>query len=290
MKKCLSSILVLLLLAGPVCAAADIIYIPMNSFYQQHKSECVASDSIYEAVRETPYYIQPDDEEEPGSGENKFGLTFRGGETVRITHIWNGKWGLLDWDDMWINLDDFRRLFDENDFFRAHGGEYLNASGSLILDEDVPYIEWTKLPEEISEYTAGQRVSGEYSVVLWPFPGSDSYRTRLGSYEYAVGFDTVYRDEAGNLWIRIEGRIYGRTKGWLYLNNFSDTEPPFVTAHYADEAKDDSVPLPAGLIGPQDPGGTQPPLLPLAAAILLSTAAAALLLFMKPKKKPAEAV
>ena len=290
MKKCLSSMLVLLFLAGPVCAAADIIYIPMNSFYQQHKSECVASDSIYEAVRETPYYEQPDIMEELSYGENKYSRAIRTGHTVSITHIWNGKWGLLNWDDMWIDLDDFRRLYDENDFYRAHGGEYLNASGALILDEDVPYIEWTRLPEEISGYTAGQRVNGDYDVVLWAFPGSDRISGRLGSYKYPVGFNTVYRDEAGNLWIYIEGRIYMRTKGWLYLNNFSGTEPPFVTAHYADEAKDDSVPLPAGLTGPQGPGGTQPPLLPLAAAVLISAAAAALLLFMKPKKKPAEAV
>lgn len=216
MKKLASICLAaLLLFALTLPAAADVIWEPLDSFYEAHRDECTYVEYRYEAQRETHYYLEPDvpSEQEP----------LPAGTVILVNYLWkDGAWGsTTDWElysggvagngDFWVDLADFRRLYGQSDFANDHRKEFVEEPGSVPV---------------------------EGTVYLWSFPGSGE-NLSLGEEGWGqdeeIGYDQVYTDEGGLQWGRV-GYYFGIRDYWLCLSDLSNPDLPVTAPRYADEA------------------------------------------------------
>lgn len=280
MKKFMLIWLMTVVLALCAGALADVIWIPMDSFYEMHASECVKSGRRYEARSDMNIYDQPD---------GKVTGSIKAGEAVYLYCTWQDSWGALDWKNGWVRLSDLRRYYDEDDFYAEHFSQIFTVEGALLLGEDKVQIKWNYMPDEIKDAAGAQVSEASYPANLWAYPGSNMIRRSFGSggVSSSITFNSAYVDESGALWLRFSGYLYGRYEGWMYASDLSSETPPFVGRIYADtdeaereDGKGEKVP--AGVTGANGnggPGGSL--LLPAVAVAGVMLITAALLIVMR---------
>ena len=278
-------LLALILAAALIFASADVIWEPMDDFFSAHERECMSTDDLYEAAKDTYLYEQPD---------GKAIETISAGKTAKLSYTWQNEWGALDWRDGWIRLSDFRRLYDADDFAAEHQHLFVKAYGSVSFREDSPVIAWEEISDEAREQLGALPEQGAYDVNLWSYPGSGSISSILYSANISswggleVGFSSVYQDDDGRLWIYISTYFYGHREGWVCLSDMSNAELPYTGRRYADESAAPALPDQTGGSTNASSDGLPPLALPIAAVALVSLATAALLVLLKKKDRAAD--
>lgn len=249
MKKLICLALCALLAAAlAVPAAADLIWEPDDDFYYSHIEECTRVDASYEAQTDARVV------ESPTKASVKD--TVAAGEEIYVYYEWNG-WGYFErwqdggWTEGWVDLGDFMRLYNEDDFFADHADEIADAAGEIA------------------------RAPGQ-SIYLWTFPGSgetaDVIDDGFDWADYDPAYGVVYTDENGRTWGSV-GYYYGMS-GWVCLDDPGADELPATAPRYAEKQ-----PAHAAAAAPSIPTLA----IALAAAVVLVTAVVLILLLRRKK-------
>lgn len=245
MKRFLTLMLALVLvLAMAATAYADILWIPDNSFLEQHMGECPRLDRSYRTLTEVTVYESPEDSTEM--------WTIPEGEPWRVYYTYedaNGNlWGCLEkWEfgeTGWVPMAYMELVYDYISFEEEFGDEF------ITLDE------FGQLPEEFQDDV----------VMFWSYPGSETADAfDMGSWasDYYPEYDTIYEDTLGRRWGYV-GYYMGNRNFWICLDDPTadyntlypagttpeaavtepgETEPSFP----AEEIKPASQPFPIGL-------------------------------------------
>lgn len=279
MKKLAFMLILFVIVAIISSSFADIVYIPRNPFYKTHQHELIPSDREYEAATDTNLYTEPNGEK---------GEKISSGETVTVKYIWRNRWGLLYWTDQWVDLRDFRMLYNIDDFSSDHSAEFIKASGKLVLSDSesksVLRIVWETVPEEYEEQFGQLSVEGTTFIYFWSFPESGRVVRGFSLEAFDMfcrgekSFGPVFIDSQKRVWARVYNDGYQQVDGWICLSNLSE-ELPAEETKYADKGMINSVANDRGN------GGTGlNNFLPPAIAVILTTILTAVLLIIMNRK------
>lgn len=177
-----------------VCVNADVIWEPMDSFYEEHASECTYVNRQY--VANGPdgvviLYESPESAKEVTRWEN--------GRQVYISFIYEDErgilWGISESDQTgWMPMDYMRVVYDHISFEEDYGDQIVNEEG--VLDE---------------------RYRNE-TVCFWDYPGAETYSSvNLQDCEHLPEYGSVYTDETGHRWGYI-GYYYGFRSVWVCID------------------------------------------------------------------------
>lgn len=179
---------------GTLSVKADMIWTPMDSFYNEHSSECVHVNRQFTANGpdgKVILYVSPEVPEPVEVWEN--------GHTAVISFTYEDKegivWGIYDdYEGMtgWMPMDYMDVVYDSIAFREEHAAELVEQSGEL---EDVP--------------------NGE-EFRFWKYPGSQEYSS-LTMDDYVPSYYCVYVDERGHSWGCV-GYYYGIRDVWVCLD------------------------------------------------------------------------
>lgn len=247
MKKLASlSLAALLLFALAAQVSADVIWEPMDDFYQAHREECTRVEYRYEAQKDTPAYITP---EEPGAKD----AVIPAGTVMFINYLWqDGAWGATSaWEipnvpdgDCWVQLADFRRLYWKSDFLEDHRAEIRDQTGE---------------------------VSAAEKSRLWTYPGSGTSYEIGGSDGFSdeIGYYQVYTDEEGREWGRVS-YYYGHRDEWICISDPQNPDLPATAPKYAAEDAPAGDPQPSLGLNAAPPASETDPLAATEAATRLA--------------------
>lgn len=251
--------LMLVALALPV--AADVIYEPRDSFYEQHREECTAQFARrYTANSEQGYvylYRNPESSITVGALSN--------GEQISLSWAYTAPdgevWGILTDDSGWVKMSELSLVYDSIAFLEEHKVDCL------------PYTE--------GSYTIEANESNR--VLTWAYPGGELKAFSFTDPEFIGSVQMTYTDESGNVWGHI-GYFRGTRDVWICLSAPYDTE---VGGH---AVKDHEVTLKAEPTPSDDlpvSDGNTTVLITvgvLVAAVVLATAAIIAVMFRKKKQ------
>ncbi|MDR1693056.1 MAG: hypothetical protein LBR72_06820, partial [Oscillospiraceae bacterium] len=185
MKK--TVLILLVLLALPLPAHADVIVEPENAFYQRHRGEM--------EYEQRGYYVNGEDGwlpvvEEPGS--DKVLWTVQNGEVLRIMFLYADSWdfwGVAErrtndrWESGWVPMDRMVLKYDAQSFEEDHS--FTSFNGTF------------------------ERVSEAQTVTLWTYPGSG---------EVAAEWDTEsVMGWLGNMTENIQAYDDPDGREWVYI-------------------------------------------------------------------------
>lgn len=186
---------------GTLSVKADLIWEPIDSFYNEHSSECVYVNRQFTANGpdgKVILYVSPEVPEPVAVWEN--------GYTAVVSFTYEDKDGILwgiydDYEGMtgWMPMDYMEVVYDSISFREEHAAELVEQSGEL---EGV--------------------ASGE-EFYFWKYPGSERC-SAVTMEDYAPEYYSVYTDERGHSWGCV-GYYFGTRDVWVCLD-----EP---TADYA---------------------------------------------------------
>ena len=192
---CLLLVLVFVLALAPT-AFADVIIEPQDSFFWDHRGECVRV--------ERPYYADgPENVAEVYRSPESAAVVERvkNGEVLTISYCYedeNGiSWGLCEnFEDEywvgWIPMDYLLLKYDETAFQEEFADRIVEESGTLTESGAV--------------------------VRFWTYPGSDYARDFAVEGDYAPGYFETFTDDAGRKWGHI-GYHMGLRDVWVCLSN-----------------------------------------------------------------------
>ena len=280
MKKLMALLLAAMLSAAlSFPALADVIWEPYGDFWSEHSNECEYLDGArFEAQTDTPLVASPDD---PAVLD-----TIPAGDVVYVGYSWQGGelWGAVEgfrregsdtWQEGWVRLADFRKLYGPAEFAADHQNEFFEADGGVTVTNRTP-------------------------VVLWTFPGSGETAGTVGGPDFwmeeeTASFDRVWTDEDGHDWAQLS-YFYGLRGCWVYLPDPETDSLPRTAPRYADgspaapgtpEAPEQPAPAETPTPEPMPERPVQPivPILVPAVLVIAAAAAAAVLIVVLTKKK-----
>ena len=196
------------LLAAP--AAADVAYMPRDSFLEKHWEDCRYENRWYYANGAEGYVLA---HKTPGSAE---ATPLPNGGKYYVSNVYKGEWGVLEydrdtlenklWNDSvcgWVRMSDMAADYDCGAFMADHRRELTDGGAEL-------------------EFTAGQ------NVACYKYPGSGEVTATLEGADDSstLSFSTLFTDPAGRSWGYC-GYYYGYRDLWVCLDDpFNDTLPP----------------------------------------------------------------
>lgn len=268
MKNCIQLLCIFLMLVSiPLQARADVIYEPWDSFYEEHREECVYHARSYTANGpngNVTAYESPESDWKEKVLEN--------GTTLWISYTYvDGRgieWGCFEsWEDDiigWVPMNYLELIYDGISFEEEYGSSFENVSGALD----------------------GAELTGQ-TVYFWKYPGSsDCYEIKLES-EYRPEYHTLYTDADGTVWGRCDYYM-GIRDCWIDLND-PTLDHTKAVAPLPDETEGPAIPdtmpensEPVEEIVPQSNSGIKLIVIAAVAAIVVITA---VLLYLLKKKK-----
>jgi hypothetical protein len=268
MKKFFGILLAFVLLCGflAVPARADVIFEPMDDFYEAHREDCVYHCRSYTANGpngSVKVYKSPVIDQVQAELDN--------GQTVYISWVYTGSdgiaWGYWEeWElqkSGWIPMDYLVLIYDQISFSEEFAHRLVEEQGTL------------------SEQYAGE------TVYFYEYPGSDNGWTMEISPDWLPDYYTTYVDDNGNTWGRV-GYFYGHRDIWIALDNpYADytelypdaTEP--VTEASSETAEPTETTAPVEEIRPESPVN----MVVLVAAVAAVVAVTIVLLVVLKRKK-----
>jgi len=259
MKKMILFILAALFaLALSAPALADGIWEPdYDEFFFRHRDECVYTDAHYEAQSDSAVYETPE--------RDSVVTTIPAGTVVYIGYTWTSDttWGYCEYsgESGWVELGDFRKLYDASDFRAEHAEELTEAGGTVSLAENA-------------------------AVVLWAFPGSGEIVERIDSAEWDWADDPAYyetyTDEEGRAWGHVN--YFYALSGWICLDEPGAEDLPAAAPRYADGEDDAFDPVAAFGVN-IDKDREVKPLGPVMSVLLVVIAAATVIICIPAMKK-----
>ena len=196
------------LLAAP--AAADVAYMPRDSFLEKHWDECRYENRWYYANGAEGYVLA---HKTPDSAE---ATPLPNGGKYYVSNVYKGEWGVLEydgdtlenklWNDSvcgWVRMSDMVADYDCDAFMADHRRELTDGGAEL-------------------EFTAGQ------NVACYKYPGSGEVTATLEGAHVrgTLSFSTLFTDPAGRQWGYC-GYYYGYRDLWVCLDDpFSEALPP----------------------------------------------------------------
>jgi len=185
--------------------------VPKSSFYERHKSDCVAVDRYFYPNGPDGYVSA---KKEPGStveiervkNERKIAVLYvynYKGEIWGLANLSGGYSGYGEYDDAdgWIPMDQLLVVYDYISFAEEHQDEFYPYRGSFDF-----------------------KAAG--SVLGWAWPGTDRAPRSVSLAEiriYGGGrFVHAYTNEQGREW----GFIKGSLNIWVCISDYSPTAPP----------------------------------------------------------------
>lgn len=178
--KWMGTLLLAALLVWPLPVRADVIYEPMDSFYEMHRNDCVYVGRSYTANGPNgtvTVYESPESDEVEAVLQN--------GETVYISYTYSAdgvNWGCCDeWNAQitgWVPMDYLELIYDGISFSEEYGDQFVDVNGTL-----------------------GGAYQGK-TIYLWQYPGSKEYGTFdwSGGGDYSLNYSEEYTDAEGNRW------------------------------------------------------------------------------------------
>lgn len=199
--KQLIALLVALVLVVSVCPAvrADVLYLPMDEFWEAHQEECTRLERSYRALTSVTVYESPESDKEV--------TLLEPGEQVFVSFTYEDARGYLwgyyeDFEnriDGWLPLAYMELVYDYISFNEEFGEEF------LTLDKV------RQLPEEYRKDV----------VMFWEYPGSESaFAFDMGQWagDYFPEYDTIYKDPQGRRWGYV-GYYMGNRHFWICLDH-----------------------------------------------------------------------
>lgn len=268
MKKPMTVLLILAMLCGmvlPLTARADVIYEPMDSFYEEHYAQCTYVSRSYTAAGPNgtvTLYESPE--------SAKAEATVKNGETLFVSVTYKDAdgtiWGCCEnWEKElcgWAPMAYLEVIYDGISFREEYGDQFVSESGSL----DGSYVGKT--------------------IYFWKYPGSDAYvDIELMGEEYRPEYRTVYTDADGRTWG--ECVYYMGIKG--YWINLEDPTADFETLfpEWTEPVTEETEPVsePAQEIVPRESQETRVAKTAAVIAVAAVVAITAVLLYLMKKKK-----
>lgn len=173
---------------------ADVIWEPMDAFYEEHSSECDYVNRTYTTDGPDGVVILY---ESPESA--KVVMTWENGRKVSISFTYEDErgilWGVCEAEQTgWVPMEYMKVVYDSISFKEDYGDQIVSQDGGL----DEQYRNET--------------------VYFWKYPGADNYNSMsLQDWEYLPEYSGVYTDEAGHSWGYI-GYYYGLRSVWVCLD------------------------------------------------------------------------
>ena len=254
-------LLVLLLL--PVTAQADVIYMPFDSFYDQHMADCTYVSRNYKAKGpngDVTLYVSPEDAQVEAVYPNGTALyvsyTYQAGDGVL--------WGCCDnWDDGstgWAPMEYLELIYDEKSFSEEYGHLFVPVQVALDAEE----------------------LTGK-TVYFWNYPGSPDYIEVEMSADYRPEFQQSYTDEKGMEWIRC-GYCMAIKGKWVNLNNPTADYDSLYPQQMEETVPAETAPAPTELVEEIKPAGNGEKLTVILAVTAVAAITAVMLVVLKKKK------
>lgn len=178
----------------PCRARADVIWEPMDSFYQNHSSECEHMGRFFTADGPDGKVMLYKSPEMPEVLE-----TWDNGYQVYIHFTYEDKdgitWGVYDDYEGtvgWVPMDYMSLVYDSIAFREEHAAELVAQEGEL----DEAYL--------------GKEIQ------FWKYPGSEVHYTEQTG-DYMPSYQTVYQDGNGHSWGCV-GYYFGSRDFWVCID------------------------------------------------------------------------
>lgn len=177
-----------------LCARADMIWEPQDSFYEKHASECNYVNRLFEANGpdgKVILYQSPEMPIEKGSWENGY----RAYISFVYTDSEGVEWGIYDNDAKlsgWVPMAYMEVVYDSISFKEEHSAEIVEQQGEL-----------------------DSKYHGE-EIYLWKYPGSEEGQAFQVT-DYPPSYQSVYVDAEGRSWGCI-GYYFGIRDKWICLD------------------------------------------------------------------------
>lgn len=220
MKRLITLVLALILVLGLSATAwADVLWIPDNTFLNQHMEECPRTDRNYRALTGVTVYRSPEDD--------KVMWTIPEGESWHVYYTYEDAdgnlWGCVENPENgnagWIALAYTELVYDYISFAEEFGHLFVIPDERVVLDETY----------------AGQ------VVLFWSYPGSETGYPRQVEADYMPGFDQLYTDALGRVWGYV-GYHMGFRNVWVCI---TDATADYDTLYPADSTPEVSVTVPS---------------------------------------------
>lgn len=214
----------LLFMSMAKTSKADEIMEPQgNSFYVQHRDECLHDDETYYVNAKEGYIKIYDDP----TGKNVIATEKNEGK-IHIYFTYEDKkgksWGIAD-----IKIDGENKVVTDIDA----DGTYI--SGWVAIEELTPiYSEatfYSKYKDQFKEYNGEFKIDQiKKEVYLWEYPGSQEYEDILSSRflkenegEIASYMKEVFLDEEGLTWVKVNS--FYKMTGWICTDDPENASP-----------------------------------------------------------------
>lgn len=204
-----------MIFALALTAHADVIYMPVDTFFDSHMGDCEYVNRSYIANGpggKVTFYTSPENSTLEGTVPN--------GEYVYVSYIYTApdglRWGCAElWDDWkttldgWVPMDYLVKIYNSTDFW--------NEFGDRITDE------------------GGMLSPSAEPVYFWSYPGSESMEADMAlEEEYLPEYWGTFVDDAGRKWGYI-GYYMGIRDCWVCLDALT-ADYDTLYAHHAPQA------------------------------------------------------
>lgn len=194
-KRCFLLAVMVCCILWTLTVKADVLIEPIDSFYEEHSSECTYVGRSFIANGpdgKVIVYKSPQLPEVVDTWEN--------GREVYIQFSYEDKDGVLwgIYEDYagttgWMPMDYMALIYDSISFQEEYEDQIRDEIGSL---------------DEIYQ---------DEELMFWKYPGSEEYQSIQAS-DYLPDYRWVYEDENGKLWGQV-GYYFGIREVWLYLED-----------------------------------------------------------------------
>lgn len=199
---------------------ADIIWEPLDSFYQEHRTECREVYRSYLANGKDGYvamYKSPTSDKKVQLFKNGYEFNF----SYSYTDKYGNEWGLVEPSGTstgWVPMEELEMKYDNISFCEEYEDEF---------------------QEYNREYDDKLSVT---QFIVWEYPGSGEVRVKMTSEISTANIPYTYTDKNGNTWglyvfevrfQRLKGDEENTSKwnnqnGWICLNDPDNEELPVV--------------------------------------------------------------
>ena len=197
-------ILAALLGALALPAAADVAYLPRDSFLEKHLSDCRYENRWYWTNGAEGYVLAHK------TPDAKEAVPLPNGGRYIISNVYKGEWGVLEYDreslgnklsgdnsvSAWVRMSDMTADYDNQSFMADHGAELVQETAEL---------DWNRTD----------------TVYVYRYPGSGVVTDSLSPEWFGqdqISFGPLFTDPAGRRWGYC-GYLYGHRDLWVCLDD-----------------------------------------------------------------------